>query len=126
MFCIPMLRLPAALANYTTRAVPDASHRLGRRHLQVAMLSLGLALAYSCRINLSVCIVEMTTKNSTRGFPVSTSTCTSWSVRWAAYRSCAGAPAGECSCVRPTRAPAEKRLGNAPHSGVLRAPSFIR
>ncbi|XP_026274040.1 putative inorganic phosphate cotransporter isoform X3 [Frankliniella occidentalis] len=46
-----------------------AGRRLGRRHLQVALLSLGLSLAYSCRVNLSVCIVEMTNMNSTSGFP---------------------------------------------------------
>ncbi|KAK3921330.1 Putative inorganic phosphate cotransporter, partial [Frankliniella fusca] len=47
----------------------DSARRLGRRHLQVALLCFGISLAYSCRVNLSVGIVEMTNKNSTSGFP---------------------------------------------------------
>ncbi|XP_034255643.1 putative inorganic phosphate cotransporter isoform X2 [Thrips palmi] len=55
-----------------SRCCGNVSSKLGRRHLQVALLSLGLALAYSCRINLSVCIVAMTSRNTTAatGFPV--------------------------------------------------------
>lgn len=68
--CFPHID-PLAKSSSPFRLATDASGRLGRRHLQVALMALGLSLAYSCRINLSVCIVAMTGKNSTNGIPVS-------------------------------------------------------
>ena len=43
---------------------------IGQRHRQLLLLSLGLALGYCCRINLSICIVATTSKEAANGYPV--------------------------------------------------------
>lgn len=43
---------------------------LGRRHLQVLLLFLAIAMAYGIRINLSVALVSMTNKNREDGYAV--------------------------------------------------------
>ena len=65
----------------------------GWRHVQVGLLFLALTMAYVFRINISICLVEMTDKNSTSGHKVT------HSLLW--------------------QAPTEPKVGTPPHSHVL-------
>ncbi|XP_052124210.1 putative inorganic phosphate cotransporter isoform X3 [Frankliniella occidentalis] len=47
---------------------PAVASAFGRRHIQMWILAVGTALAYSCRVNMSLCIVAMTSPESAAGF----------------------------------------------------------
>lgn len=59
------------------------------------LLSMGLALGYCCRINLSICIVAMTSKEGSNGYPVR------HAARQAARARAAATPVLEYSTVPP-------------------------